>query len=74
MRRNLQTQVEQDRIRHVERDAAGAVDFNGAQAPAYFLPESTIYGFNGQFPGPMINVEYGRPVLVRFENDLDLNP
>lgn len=38
------------------------------------LPPSTIYGFNGQFPGPMINAEYGRPVLVRFENHLDENP
>jgi FtsP/CotA-like multicopper oxidase with cupredoxin domain/Ca2+-binding RTX toxin-like protein len=38
------------------------------------LPASTIYGFNGTFPGPMINAEYGKPVLVRFENDLDLNP
>jgi len=38
------------------------------------LPYSTIYGFNGTFPGPMINAEYGRPVCVRFENDLDLNP
>ncbi|MEZ4361102.1 MAG: multicopper oxidase domain-containing protein [Kofleriaceae bacterium] len=40
----------------------------------YQLPPSTIYGFNGTFPGPMINAEYGRPVLVRFENDLDYNP
>ncbi len=39
-----------------------------------FLPESTIHGFNGQFPGPMINAEYGKPVLVRFENHLDENP
>ncbi|MFL5405614.1 MAG: multicopper oxidase domain-containing protein, partial [Myxococcales bacterium] len=54
--------------------SAGTTTFNGGQVPAYFLPESTIYGFNGQFPGPMINIEYGRPVLVRFENDLDLNP
>jgi FtsP/CotA-like multicopper oxidase with cupredoxin domain len=38
------------------------------------LPDSTIYGFNGTFPGPMINVQYGRPVLVRFENHLDENP
>jgi FtsP/CotA-like multicopper oxidase with cupredoxin domain len=38
------------------------------------LPDSTIYGFNGSFPGPRINAEYGRPVVVRFENDLDLNP
>ncbi len=38
------------------------------------LPPSTIYGFNGQFPGPMINAEYGRPALVRFINELDQNP
>jgi FtsP/CotA-like multicopper oxidase with cupredoxin domain len=35
------------------------------------LPDSTIYGFNGQFPGPRINAEYGRASLVRFENHLD---
>jgi hypothetical protein len=39
-----------------------------------YLPPSTIYGFNGTFPGPMINAEYGKPVLVRFENHLDENP
>jgi FtsP/CotA-like multicopper oxidase with cupredoxin domain len=38
------------------------------------LPLSTIYGFNGTFPGPMINAEYGRPALVRFANHLDENP
>jgi FtsP/CotA-like multicopper oxidase with cupredoxin domain len=38
------------------------------------LPLSTIYGFNGTFPGPMINAEYGKPALVRFENHLDENP
>jgi len=38
------------------------------------LPLSTIYGFNGTFPGPMINAEYGRPALVRFSNHLDENP
>ncbi|MDQ1628974.1 MAG: hypothetical protein QOI54_2718 [Actinomycetota bacterium] len=35
------------------------------------LPASTIYGFNGTFPGPRINAEYGKPALVRFENHLD---
>ncbi len=34
------------------------------------LPASTIWGFNGTFPGPMINAEYDHPCLVRFENDL----
>ncbi|MFL5361089.1 MAG: multicopper oxidase domain-containing protein [Myxococcales bacterium] len=54
--------------------AAGATNWFGTQVPAYYLPESTIYGFNGTFGTTMINVEYGRPVLVRVENDLDLNP
>jgi FtsP/CotA-like multicopper oxidase with cupredoxin domain len=38
------------------------------------LPPSTIYGFNGTFPGPMIYNRYGSPSLVRFENHLDENP
>jgi FtsP/CotA-like multicopper oxidase with cupredoxin domain len=63
------------------------IDTNGNNAPSFdaagttypagtvrALPPSTIYGFNGQFPGPMINAEYGKPVLVRFENHLDENP
>jgi FtsP/CotA-like multicopper oxidase with cupredoxin domain len=37
------------------------------------LPDSTIYGFNGTFPGPRINAEYGTPALVRFENNLDVS-
>jgi FtsP/CotA-like multicopper oxidase with cupredoxin domain len=35
------------------------------------LPQSCIYGFNGTVPGPRINAEYGKPVIVRFENYLD---
>jgi FtsP/CotA-like multicopper oxidase with cupredoxin domain len=38
------------------------------------LPHSTIYGFNGTFPGPRINAEYGLASLVRFENHLQDNP
>jgi FtsP/CotA-like multicopper oxidase with cupredoxin domain len=38
------------------------------------LPGSTIYGFNGTFPGPMIYAQYGQPCCVRFENDLEANP
>ncbi|NUS57514.1 MAG: multicopper oxidase domain-containing protein [Streptomycetaceae bacterium] len=37
------------------------------------LPTSTIYGFDGTFPGPMINFEYHKPALVRFENHLDVD-
>jgi FtsP/CotA-like multicopper oxidase with cupredoxin domain len=35
------------------------------------LPPSTIYGFNGTFPGPMLYARYGQPLLVRFLNQLD---
>ncbi len=38
------------------------------------LPASTIYGFNGTFPGPLVNVDYGKPAIIRFECDLDSNP
>ena len=52
-------------------------DANGNPVPAGTvrnLPPSIIYGFNGTFPGPMINNEYGKPSLVRFTNRLDENP
>ncbi|MFL5419408.1 MAG: multicopper oxidase domain-containing protein, partial [Myxococcales bacterium] len=52
----------------------GATAPAGTVAGTFKLPKSTIYGFNGTFPGPMINASYGSPVVVRFENDLDLNP
>src|SRR3954447_26683299 len=52
-------------------------DADGKKYPAgtkRSLPASTIYSFNGTFPGPMINAEYGKSCLVRFENHLDENP
>ena len=52
-------------------DAAGKTYPAGTKRT---LPLSTIYGFNGVFPGPMINNEYGHPTLVRFTNRLDENP
>jgi FtsP/CotA-like multicopper oxidase with cupredoxin domain len=52
-------------------DAAGTIYPAGTERR---LPNSTIYGFNGTFPGPMINAEYGKPVLIRFRNELHLNP
>ena len=55
----------------VSFDASGKTYPAGTQRT---LPPSTIYGFNGTFPGPRINAEYGKPVLVRFENHLDENP
>jgi FtsP/CotA-like multicopper oxidase with cupredoxin domain len=41
---------------------------------AQYLPKSTIYGFNGTFPGPRINARYGQPSLVHFCNHLGDNP
>jgi FtsP/CotA-like multicopper oxidase with cupredoxin domain len=39
----------------------------GAPGPQS-LPKSTIFGFNGIFPGPMIYARYGQPLLIRFLN------
>jgi FtsP/CotA-like multicopper oxidase with cupredoxin domain len=63
----------------IDKDGKNAPSFDAAgnTYPAgtrRTLPPSTIYGFNGTFPGPRINAEYGKPVLVRFENHLDENP
>jgi FtsP/CotA-like multicopper oxidase with cupredoxin domain len=63
----------------IDRDGKNAQSFDatGKTYPAgtkRTLPPSTIYGFNGTFPGPRINAEYGKPVIVRFENHLDENP
>ena len=38
------------------------------------LPDSTIYGYNGKFPGAMIYARYGQPACIRFVNELDENP
>jgi FtsP/CotA-like multicopper oxidase with cupredoxin domain len=46
----------------------------GNRGGAQNLPKSTIYGFNGTFPGPRINAHYGQPSLVHFCNHLDENP
>jgi FtsP/CotA-like multicopper oxidase with cupredoxin domain len=63
----------------IDPDGRPAVSFDatGKRYPAGTvrqLPQSTIYGFNGTFPGPMINAEYGKPCLVRFRNRLHENP
>ncbi|WP_309648540.1 multicopper oxidase domain-containing protein [Nocardioides sp.] len=63
----------------IKKDGSPAVsyDANGAAMPEgtiRMLPASTMYAFNGVFPGPMINAEYGKPVIVRFINRLHENP
>jgi Multicopper oxidase/TAT (twin-arginine translocation) pathway signal sequence len=60
------------------RTLVGYTNTKGQVVPAgtvvASLPPSTAYAFNGAFPGPMINAEYGKPIIVRFENHLDENP
>lgn len=34
------------------------------------LSKSTIWGFNGTFPGPSIHARYGEPIMLRIMNDL----
>jgi FtsP/CotA-like multicopper oxidase with cupredoxin domain len=63
----------------IDKNGRPAVSFDStgkrfAAGTQRTLPASTIYGFNGTFPGPMINAEYGHPALVRFENHLGENP
>ena len=67
------------RVRQINSAGKDSVSFDakGKQYPAGTirdLPPSTIYGFNGTFPGPMINAQYGQPAIVRFVNRLDENP
>jgi hypothetical protein len=71
------------KVQPIDADGRSIVPPDGVEG-LRSLPASTIYGFNGTrrsvreggratFPGPMIRAEYGRPVLVRFENHLDDN-
>ncbi|KQT09613.1 hypothetical protein ASG30_13720 [Ramlibacter sp. Leaf400] len=34
------------------------------------LPPAEIWGYGGTFPGPLIHARYGRPLVVRFRNQL----
>ncbi|MFC6719069.1 multicopper oxidase family protein [Natrialbaceae archaeon GCM10025810] len=34
------------------------------------LPATTVWGYDGQFPGPTIEAERGEPIYVRWQNDL----
>ncbi|MFL5299327.1 MAG: twin-arginine translocation signal domain-containing protein, partial [Anaeromyxobacteraceae bacterium] len=50
---------------------AGATAAAGTVPGTFKLPASAGYNFNGAFvANAMINLEYGRPIIVRMENDL----
>jgi FtsP/CotA-like multicopper oxidase with cupredoxin domain len=34
------------------------------------LPTQTVWGYNGTVPGPLFHARYGRPMVVRFRNQL----
>jgi FtsP/CotA-like multicopper oxidase with cupredoxin domain len=60
-------------VQPIDSNGRNVTPPRSANANPRKLPTSTIYGFNGTFPGPMINFEYTRPALVRFENHLDVD-
>ena len=48
-------------------------DLNMQETTQKFHPSyspTTVWGFDGQVPGPLIRANYGEPVLVRFQNNL----
>jgi len=54
------------------RNTAGRTVVAGTVVP--LLPKTTIYGFNGTCYSTLVNAEYGKPVINRYENFLDQNP
>src|SRR4051794_28113897 len=60
-------------VQPIDSNGRNVVPPGSTNANPRKLPQSTIYGFNGAFPGPMINFEYRKPALVRFENHLDVS-
>src|SRR3954451_11878013 len=60
-------------VQPIDSDGNNVAPPGTANSAPRKLPHATIYGFNGTFPGPMINAQYGRPAIVRFENHLDVD-
>jgi FtsP/CotA-like multicopper oxidase with cupredoxin domain len=60
-------------VQPIDSSGADVAPAGSRDARPRKLPPSTIYGFDGSFPGPMINFEYRKPALVRFENHLDVD-
>src|SRR3954462_15758374 len=60
-------------VQPIDSDGRNVAPPGSGNARPRKLPASTIYGFDGTFPGPMINFEYTKPALVRFENHLDVD-
>jgi FtsP/CotA-like multicopper oxidase with cupredoxin domain len=60
-------------VQPIDSDGRNVAPPGTGNAQPRKLPHATIYGFNSTFPGPMINAQYGRPAIVRFENHLDVD-
>src|SRR3954452_14958519 len=60
-------------VQPIDATGADVTPPGGAPGPQD-LPLGTIYGYNGAFPGARINAEYGRPVILRLENQLGTLP
>jgi FtsP/CotA-like multicopper oxidase with cupredoxin domain len=59
------------KVRPIDKAGNTVTPPPGANTNNGYLPKSTIFGFNGRFPGPMINARYGKPVAVRFDNQIN---
>ncbi len=44
-----------------------------AKASPSFQNQTTLWGYDGIFPGPLFVARYGEPILVRHYNDLPIN-
>jgi FtsP/CotA-like multicopper oxidase with cupredoxin domain len=60
-------------VQPIDANGRNVIPPGGGDSRPRKLPASTIYGFNGAFPGARINAQYGRAAIVRFENHLDVD-
>ena len=54
-----------------QRNGADAYEITREESTHSFhpdLPDTTIWGFDGKYPGPLIRAERGEPAAVRFDN------
>ena len=54
-----------------QREGADAYEFQQTEFTHSFhpdLPDTTVWGFDGSYPGPMVEAEQGEPIHVRVDN------
>jgi hypothetical protein len=59
--------------RYAEFKPAKAYEIRVKEAKQKFhpaIPSTTVWGYDGIFPGPLFKARYGEPIVVRFHNEL----